>query len=280
MGLDATVRCNCFEKGLMKPCPVNIEDIYVDADGHLASRTLDEARKTMDYRRFSARYGKLDKEIDDWSHNGCSHEDGEICSERVGNISGCAHFRSLVREAGGERDFPLLSKLLPYENGGTYPAEKAAETLVELERFIEVVSDVDEWVLCELETEEGVWSCTGQSTFTWMYSHDCEVGMDGGKVFFAQAGKPIIRTSHFMQIPMGNPDRNGYQPMRIVCLDTGEEAYSFDSIGPEGSEKIEREFYVTSRKAPFLFEGKYWTAESIRNLLVASEQTGNPIRWC
>ena len=28
------------------------------------------------------------------------------------------------------------------------------------------------------------------------------------------------------------------------------------------------------------YEGKYPTAERIRNILVASMETGNPIRWC
>lgn len=68
--------------------------------------------------------------------------------------------------------------------------------------------------------------------------------------------------------------------MRIICLDCNAETEAFDSLGPEGSPKAQREFYVTSKKAPFLWEGKYWTAERIRNLLVASIETGNPIRWC
>ena len=67
--------------------------------------------------------------------------------------------------------------------------------------------------------------------------------------------------------------------MRIVCLDWDAETVAFDSLGPQDSPKVAREFYVTSKKAPFLYEGKYWTAESIRSLLVASMETGNPIRW-
>ncbi|WP_251197449.1 hypothetical protein [Anaerotardibacter muris] len=280
MGLDATVRCDCFEKGLMRPCPVDIADIYVDGDGYLASRTLDEASRALDFRRFLARYERLEEEIDEWARNGCSHESGELCSERVGNIAACAHFKSLVKEVGGEEEFPYLSKLLPYSNGGIYPVEKALKTLEELNRFIDVVSNVNEWVLCDMETEEEVWSCTTHASFVWMLSYDSRIGMAGDRVFFAQAGKPVVETTHFKQIPIGHPDNQGCQPMRIVCLDTGAETYSFDSIGPDGSKKIEREFYVASKKAPFLFEGKYWMAERIKNLLIASIQSGNPIRWC
>lgn len=52
MGLDASVRCRCFEEGKLKPGPVPVEDLYIDSDGYLASRKLDEARETYDGRRF------------------------------------------------------------------------------------------------------------------------------------------------------------------------------------------------------------------------------------
>ena len=184
MGLDATVRCRCFEEGKLKLGPVPVEDLYVDEEGYLSSRTLDEAYREYDTRRFYARYDRLERAFDEWMRDCCEHEDGEYCSEWVSNWSGCAQFAALVREAGGEARFPLLSKLLPDDNGGIYPAEKARATLAELDAFIEVVSNTD-------------WG-------------------------------PF-------------PDRE-----------------------PES----------------VLSEGKHWTAERIRKLLVASIATGNPIRWC
>lgn len=280
MGLDGTVRCTCFEEGLMEPCPVDIEDIYIDENGYLSSRTVDEAYDSMDHRSFYAQYGKLQDEVYDWSCNGCSHEDGEVCWEPVSNIAGCARFSFLIDEVGGEEIFPLLSHLLPSGNSGIYPADKAEATLAELDRFIEAVKDVEEYALCEMGTNEEIWTSARHSAFSWMYSYNCKIGMEGDKVFFNYTGKPIIKTSHFKQIPIGSPDNHGCQLMQIICLDTGETTFSFDSIGPRRSEKVEREFYVATKKAPFLFEGKYGTAERIRNLLVASIQTGNPIRWC
>lgn len=104
--------------------------------------------------------------------------------------------------------------------------------------------------------------------------------MRGEKIVFAHSGAPSIETTHFKQMPIGKPAADSAQRMRIICLDTGDETETFDSIGPIGSPKTEREFFMVSKKAPFLFEGKYWTAERIRNLLVASIETGNPIRWC
>ncbi len=280
MGLDATVRCNCFEEGKLKPGPVPYEDLYIDAEGYLASRKLDEASRKYDHRRFQARYGALEEAFEKWSRNCCEHSYGEYCDEWVSNWTGVREFCDLVEEVGGEKEFPLLSKLLPRANGGTYPAEKAQATLEELDRFINKVTTVDEWVLCAADSDEEIWSSTKGGSSTWMIGPFDRAGMIGGKVFFAHAGLPPVETTYFRQVPIGDPDNNGNQRMKIMCLDTGEESQIFDSLGPEDEPKIEREFYVTGKRAPFLFEGKYGTAERIKILLKASLKTGNPIRWC
>ena len=140
MGLDGTVRCRCFEEGRLRPGPVPLEDVYVDEEGYLASRMLDEARERLTRRQFDARYADLERAFDDWLSSCCEHEDGDLCSEHVANWSGCAELRELVDRAGGDKSYPLLSELLPDGNGGTYPAEKAAATLTELDLFAEWVA--------------------------------------------------------------------------------------------------------------------------------------------
>ena len=140
MGLDGTVRCRCFEEGRLRPGPVPLEDVYVDEEGYLASRTLDEARERLTRRQFDARYADLERAFDDWLHSCCEHEDAELCAEHVANWSGCAEFRELVDRAGGEKNYPLLSALLPDGNDGTHLAEKAAAALAELDRFAEWVA--------------------------------------------------------------------------------------------------------------------------------------------
>lgn len=280
MGLDATVRCRCFEEGKLRHGPVPLDEMCVNEEGYLSSRRLDAARRRLTYRQFDARYGDFQREFEDWAESCCEHVGGDYCSEWVSNWAGCAEFESLVEDAGGEAEFPLLSKLLPEANGGTYPAELAAATLKELDRFVEKVSDVDEWVLCEAESDTEIWTSTEKGSFPRMMGPYDEVRMTGGKVCFLHAGRLPVETTHFKQVPLGKPSEDGCQRMEIICLDTGATTEAFDSIGPEGAPKIDREFYVTSQKAPFLYEGKYGTAERIRNLLVASLETGNPIRWC
>lgn len=279
MGLDGTVRCRCFEEGKLRPGPVSIEDVYIDEEGGLASRMLDEARKRLRWQDFHARYGELNREFYDWAWSACEHEGGDYCDEWVSNWAGCAQFEGLVEELGGEAEFPLLSDLLPRGNGGLYPVSKAQATLDELDRFIARVMDVDEWVLCDQETDAQIWTSTNGASFPWMMGPGIEVGMNGGKVYFSSADQ-FFETTHFKQTPIGEPDEKGSQRMLIERLDGEGSIEVFDSIGPQDAPKVGREFYVTSEKAPFLYEGKYWTAERIRNLLVASIETGNPIRWC
>lgn len=280
MGLDATVRCRCFEEGKLKPGSVPYDDLYIDGEGYLASRMLDSRRAELGRRRFAARYGELERAFYDWSDHCCEHEDGDYVVEWVSNWAGVAGFESRVEEAGGEAEFPLLSHMLPHGNGGIYPVELAEATLKELDRFLEIITNVDEWVLVDAETEERIWTSTPGSTFVWMRGPYDEVGMAGGRVYFEHTGLPRVETTHFKQHPVGKPAPNGCQQVYITCLDTGKETLTFDGIGVGEGKRAEREFYVTSEKAPFLWEGKYGTAERIRRLLLASLETGNPIRWC
>lgn len=124
MGLDARVRCRCFEDGRLKPGPVPVTDLYIDEDGYLASRTLDTASIRYDWRRYHARYGKLDEEFTLWLEDCCEHENGEYCSEWIGTWGMYGVFQDVVEEAGGKEVLPLLGHMLPTANGGQYPVEK------------------------------------------------------------------------------------------------------------------------------------------------------------
>lgn len=68
--------------------------------------------------------------------------------------------------------------------------------------------------------------------------------------------------------------------MDVTLSETDECIRVFDSIGPQGAPKVAREFWVEQQESPFMYEGRYYTAERIRSLLVASVETGNSIYWC
>lgn len=108
MGLDARVRCRCFEDGRLKPGPVPVTDLYIDEDGYLASRTLDTASIRYDWRRYHARYGKLDEEFTLWLEDCCEHENGEYCSNGLarGACMGC--FRMRLKKLVARKSFRYL----------------------------------------------------------------------------------------------------------------------------------------------------------------------------
>lgn len=127
MGLDAYVRCRCFEEGKLKPGPVPFDDLYIDEDGYLSSKKLDAARSVYDRRRFSARYGQLEDDFLAWSENCCEHEDGEYCSEWAGNVAGVAQFQALVEQlGGGSRRIPVAELSFAFWQRGFLSSRKGS----------------------------------------------------------------------------------------------------------------------------------------------------------
>lgn len=106
------------------------------------------------------------------------------------------------------------------------------------------------------------------------------MGMKGNVAYFVDSEGRTLKSRRFRQNPIGPEGENGSQEMVITLHETGERIRSFDSIGPYNAPKVAREFWVEPREAPFMYEGRYYRAERIRSLLVASAETGNPIRWC
>ncbi|MBF0903643.1 MAG: hypothetical protein HXK38_04195, partial [Atopobium sp.] len=52
MGLDAFVRCRCFEEGKLKPGPMPLEDLYIDDEEFICSKLLDQKRKELSSEQF------------------------------------------------------------------------------------------------------------------------------------------------------------------------------------------------------------------------------------
>lgn len=283
MGLDATVRCRCYEEGRLKPGPVPFEDLFLDEGDYLYSRTLSDARERFGTEEYWERYGDLEEAFYDWLEaKACEHSFGEYREERIGNLAGIAEFRSRVEALGGSDKYPLLAEILPSGNDGMYPPELAKPALEELDRFVVEVAELWEWVLCDVQTGKMIWASTDCSRFSWMLTLDQEVGMAGGKVYFAGPGDSYVETTHFRQEPIGVPEPDGSRLMRIVCLDQDAQTTAFDSIDVDsaGERARTQEFQVFWMKAPFMDDGVYPVAESLRNVLRASVETGNPVRWC
>ncbi|HEY6971885.1 MAG TPA: hypothetical protein VJA94_21920 [Candidatus Angelobacter sp.] len=74
------------------------------------------------------------REFADWLLTCCAHPDMEQASERISNWSGYRFFQQQLQTFGAEL-FPTLEAVLPENNSGKAPADKAAAALAELDTF-------------------------------------------------------------------------------------------------------------------------------------------------
>src|SRR5215469_2932209 len=119
MGLDATVRCRCWEEGRCAPCSF-AELVRLDDEGYL---NLDLPSQSRDerFRQFNV-----------WKKTCCPHENMVYAREPISNWTGYRFFQQRLGEIGWKH-FPVLRAELPRVNGGLTNATAAADALKELE---------------------------------------------------------------------------------------------------------------------------------------------------
>ncbi len=122
MGLDARVRCRCWEEGKTTPCP------FPDRVA------LDREEDTVELRPEVKPDDERDRLFDRWRQTCCAHEDMRYASAWIGNWGGVWSFKQTLSKVGSDRFRTLLAQI-PNGNGGlTSPAEAAA-ALAELDAF-------------------------------------------------------------------------------------------------------------------------------------------------
>lgn len=284
MGLDAFVRCRCFEEGKLKPGPIPFEDLYIDDEDYISSKFLDQKRKELSSEQFRERYGDLESDFLDWMDSACEHEYGEICSERVGNFCGLLSIDAVLSSDEGESKYPLLNNMLPDGNGGVYPVEKAQFTLDELDRFIEEHSKISGYQLIDEETNKVLISCAVDDGFCLYSDKYIDYGFTEDTMYFHQL-KPsrIFYADHFCQIPADDFEQT--HKVVVFCDEPNNSASNFKMTlpGPIDSEldnSVLRSFSVQKATLDFKETGHFWRLNKIRNLLVASIETKHPICWC
>ena len=121
MGLDASVRCNCLEKGLCKPPPV---PVYVDEEDWIE---IDEDLLDLEKVDFSSLPD--DEELrenpviacfelfDQWRADACEHTDMDYAWARIGSWGDVSAFIQFVAQIGWQR-YPVLKEALPLGNEG------------------------------------------------------------------------------------------------------------------------------------------------------------------
>ena len=284
MGLDAFVRCRCFEEGKLKPGPIPFEDLYIDDEDYISSKFLDQKRKELSSEQFRERYGDLESDFLDWIDNACEHKYGEICSESVGNFCGVLNIYAALSSDEGESKYPLLNNMLPSINDGLYPVEKAQPTLNELDRFIEEHAKVQGYQLIDEETHKVIFSRAFDDGFCMYCDGNINYGFAKDKMYFHQNKlSQSYQTDHFYQIPADDYEQT--QKVVVYCDDSNncESNFRMTLRGPidiKLDNSVLRSFSVQKATLDFKETSHFWRLNKIRNLLIASIETKHPIVWC
>ena len=127
MGLDASVYCDCFERGRLRTPPRPEWGVHVDEEGGRSPTTKD-----------------LDEQIafDAWNYrDACEHENGVLLHQRLGNISLIGLFRQLLN-AHVDR-LPVIVKKIIYS--GSHAGDSLSLEIVEqLGAEIEALGQIHE----------------------------------------------------------------------------------------------------------------------------------------
>ncbi|MEV6555842.1 hypothetical protein AB0M22_09010 [Nocardia sp. NPDC051756] len=269
MGLDAFVRCRCWQDGRTTTAPVPADMIVEDGERYLMF--------SMPYERHEEQHHR----VDDWIRNGaCPHKRMDLVSERIANWSGYRLFQSAL-EAAGLANFPTLSAELPNNNGGQLSPTSAAAALVEIGLF-RTQSDVGtETNLIDAATGEalmtGVPSYSGVFIWDGRTKHNFALDADAGLTIINTSTDPeseIFRAHNFTQ----------KQSLRggtwFTNLDTGQRARipAREPINPKESANYPRRLRV--QNTPVTPDRFDYILNPLTRVLQASVDTDNPVVWC
>lgn len=286
MGLDASVMCNCFERGRTTDPPVPRDWLRVDEDGYLNIKPEHDSDDASD-----AVFG--------WMQDCCEHPDMDHASERIGNWPSYRLFQQSLGEVGWHH-FPALVDELPRANGGVTQPTMAAFALIELEEFRRA-GDVGRNP-CLVDTMSGLVVSQHVAAYKGLIIMDGRSGLDAGldqNCFFIRdraTGVERFRASRFRQelLDLGRYMK-GPEPGRTVFtdLDSGRSfecrmAVSGRAIpwpdgrmtddGGRSNFEHPVELHVEVRRGQSTqFESVVGALEKV---FQASVETGNPVRWC
>ena len=128
MGLDAYVRCRCWEDGLCNPPPSLAPRLRYDPVTAEVDQVTPENLSAEEVLA-------LDLEYDLWVMEGaCTHESMCIAAEHISNWGGVREFQQALRSLG-PNSYAALLREIPNRNGGSTKPADARLCLGELDRF-------------------------------------------------------------------------------------------------------------------------------------------------
>jgi len=277
MGVDASVRCNCWERGLAKSTPL-ASRIVIDKEGYPSLKNEDDP----DFGAFW-----------EWLQTCCAHPDMNQVSEHLANWHGYREFQRALHQAGGADRFPTLIASLPEANGGLATAGLAPRMLAELSDFEQSAHFGLRFVLVDSNLGHELRSASAPHHF--VRTSELHLGLDAEGFFVVSKDAEVLfRSKRFTQTmlaPEGpDPVRSG--PVLLVDLDSGKDfrceiAMPGPAIAwPDGRMQNDAGQFRSSYPSAVHFERRdhasthfNYIIEPLRILCRAAIETGNPIRW-
>ena len=279
MGLDADVRCRCWEEGRVASPPPFAQHVRVDEEGWPG---LDLPWQ-----------GNQDKHraLDDWRQTCCRHKNMRYADEHISNWGGYHLFQAKLAEFGWPH-FPTLQRILPESNGGTVSPADSAAALEELDDFarrdfgkqiVLVDADTSEVLQEYVPQYEGVFSWGPGG---WQGGVDPEgffVRRQYGGLMKWLGTRELFRSRRFTQ------DKVGSREFLFRDERTGATAASPMGVSKPGvltvdpkdgggdSPAYPKRLTVESRRLDA--EAFEYILRPLRVVFRASVVTGNPVRW-
>ncbi len=113
MGLDASVACDCYERGRASPPPV---EVHINENGFLDTA----ATALSDQLAF-----------DRWLSTACAHEDNTLLHHRIGNITLVAELRNALQQTPGHHSVLLQRVVHNGVHAGDFIPHATLETLAD-----------------------------------------------------------------------------------------------------------------------------------------------------
>jgi hypothetical protein len=257
MGMDAYVRCNCWEQGKCSPPPVPVV-----ANGSFMNPVHRDDLSDEEN-------DELAELVIDWQETACEHLMMDYAHEHIGTWSGYHHF-CYGLERVGWNFFPSLHQELPQHNGGeTYP-ENARKCVAELDVFERLIHLTTSTMLIDSENGETIHSyLTGfEEAYSWSNDKTLIFGFDPEGFFIRQADtqQALFRATRVEQ-------REHPSGVEYVNVDT-EERF----IAPSKAMQNVRLLHVETR--PSSIDDFKYQFEALKRVFQASVETGNPVNWC
>ncbi len=259
MGLDAFVRCRCYQDGLVA-APADLEP-YIDADDEFLCLDLPYDGYEEAHQRF-----------DDWMASECEHPDMEYASEYLSNWAGYRLFQNALERAGWHH-FPVLKEYLPESNGGQLPEDLAEEALEELLVFQALPRLGEDFRLVESASGKILWRGVDvyDGIFIWAKEREYGISRKGFFVRLRASQKVVFRSNDFTQEVVDG--RATYR-----CRETGVTYQDAEPLGEPEGDHYPGNFHLEPfqhRPEDFLY-----IVEPLERILTASLETGNPVCWC